>query len=66
MQTHRDLLHRLALAANCAILAIDYRRPPEYPCPAAIDDVLRVYRWLLAEMVSLPSLLDFSGSKWAQ
>jgi acetyl esterase/lipase len=36
-RTHRDLLHRLSLASQSAILAIDYRRPPEHPCPVAID-----------------------------
>eukprot|EP01043_Picozoa_sp_COSAG02_P009406 COSAG02_NODE_318_length_24799_cov_9.884615_6_plen_930_part_00 len=51
-RTHRDLLHRLSLASQSAILAIDYRRPPEHPCPVAIDDAVRAYRWMLQAGIS--------------
>ena len=29
------------------MLAINYRRPPEHPFPACIDDALETYEWLL-------------------
>jgi monoterpene epsilon-lactone hydrolase len=38
-------------AAQARTLAIDYRRPPEHPFPAALDDALQAYRWLLAQGV---------------
>jgi acetyl esterase/lipase len=46
-RTHRDLGARLSLACGIPVLLVDYRLAPEHPFPAAIKDVIRVYRWLL-------------------
>lgn len=45
LQSHDRTCRRLALHANVNVLAVDYRRAPEFPAPAAIDDVLDVLRW---------------------
>lgn len=53
--THRGLLMRLVAATSeaaesWAVFAIDYRRPPEHPHPAPLDDCVASYAWLLAHM----------------
>jgi len=45
--THRELAARISQAAGTRCLVIDYRLGPEYPFPAAVEDAVRAYRWLL-------------------
>lgn len=47
--THRPIAAGLARRCGCRVLSIDYRVAPEHRFPAAVDDVLAAYRWLLAQ-----------------
>lgn len=49
--TYRHFTWRIASATGARLLAIDYRLAPEHPFPAALDDAISSYRWLLARGV---------------
>jgi monoterpene epsilon-lactone hydrolase len=60
INSHRAMIARIARASNARALAIDYRLGPEHPFPAAIEDVVAAYRWLLAQHYS-PTRIVFAG-----
>lgn len=60
LQTHRTLAARLAKATNSQSLIIDYRLAPEYPFPAALEDAITAYDWLL-DQGFLPENIVFAG-----
>jgi acetyl esterase/lipase len=57
---HRWLAAHLARATGLRLLALDYRLAPEFPYPAALDDCLAVYRWLLRQGIP-PERLIIGG-----
>lgn len=59
-RTHRSFTTHLSQAAGCRVLSIAYRLAPEHPYPAAVDDAVTVYRWLLAQGIA-PGRIGFAG-----
>lgn len=57
---HREYLSRLALTTRQKVLAINYRLAPEHPFPAALEDSLMSYRWLLSQGTN-PSRIVIAG-----
>lgn len=50
--------------SGCAVVAVDYRLAPEHKFPAAVDDAVATFRWLVAEAISLgidPARLVVAG-----
>jgi acetyl esterase/lipase len=58
--THRRLAGEISRSAQARVLVIDYRLAPEHPHPAAVDDAVAAYRWLLAQGFT-PENLAISG-----
>lgn len=60
ISTHRFLGGYLATAANAKLLLVDYRLAPEHPFPAAVDDGVAAYRFLLEQGVA-PHKITVAG-----
>lgn len=59
-RTHRDLMWRLARTCGARVIIPDYRLAPENPHPAAVEDAVKAYRWLLKSGVK-PSRIAVMG-----
>ena len=46
VNSHDGLCRRLAAAAGCAVIAVEYRLAPEHPYPSAILDAWTAMRWV--------------------
>ena len=58
----REMVARVAGAAQTRALIIDYRLAPEHPPPAAVEDAVTAYRWLLDQGIR-PERIAVAGSR---
>jgi acetyl esterase/lipase len=59
--SHCRLACDLSEAARATVLLIDYRLVPEHPYPAALEDALAAYQWLMDERGFSPSHIALAG-----
>ena len=61
LRSDGELAARLGRASGMRVLFPEYRLAPEHPFPAAIDDVLTVWRWLQTEEGTAPRAAAVAG-----
>jgi monoterpene epsilon-lactone hydrolase len=59
-RSHRHLAAAIARAAGLPALLLDYRLAPEHPFPAALDDAIAAYEWILARGIA-PARIVIAG-----
>jgi acetyl esterase len=47
LDTHDYVCRKIANAAGCAVISVDYRLAPEHKFPAAVDDAATALRWIV-------------------
>jgi acetyl esterase/lipase len=60
-RTHRPITAALSRRTGLPVFAVDYRLAPECPFPAAIDDGLDAYEWLIGNGISRIALAGDSA-----
>jgi len=58
--SHRHITSRISLAAAARVLSVDYALAPENVFPAAVNDGVKAYRWLLQQGYA-PSRIAVAG-----
>jgi acetyl esterase/lipase len=59
-EDHLDLCGKLSASSGCCVLSVDYRLAPENKFPAALEDCLISYLWLLKRDIK-PSNIILAG-----
>ncbi len=59
--SYRRLASDLSAASNALVLLIEYRLAPEHPYPAALEDALNTYHWLINQRGFSPAQIAIAG-----
>lgn len=60
LNTHQELMGRISDACRARVLGVDYRLAPEHEFPAAVDDGVKSYEWLIKQGAD-PSRIMVAG-----
>ena len=60
-KTHRGIAARIGKVSEVPVLFPDYSLAPEKPFPAALEDVITVYEWLIKEKGINPDKIVIAG-----
>lgn len=55
--SHRDIASRIAIAGESRVIIPEYRLAPEYRYPAANEDCLSAYRWLISQGIPAHNII---------
>ena len=61
LNTHRSLAARIGKISNSPVLSIDYRLAPENPFPAALEDAISAYDWIIKHKNIHPTKIAIAG-----
>ena len=59
--SHQDLTQRISQTSKTRVLILDYRLAPEHPFPAALEDSISAYEWLISSEGYNPKNLIIAG-----
>jgi epsilon-lactone hydrolase len=62
LNDHRQIVAKVAKATSVAVLIYEHRNAPEHPYPAALEDSLTTYRWLLEQGTAPANILIMGES----
>lgn len=60
LNTHQEVMSRISRACGASVLGVDYRLAPEAIFPAAVEDAVASFDWLIGQGIS-PGKVVFGG-----
>ena len=53
LDTYDASCRALAEGADCLVVSVEYRKAPEHPFPAPVEDAFAAYQWVVANVASI-------------